>query len=126
MVDKFVAFADRVRELGELVVEMVSNAMQADPGVLESAQRRYGAGRRIASALEAMAAAASGSSSISSSSSSGSSSSSSSQELYKLTVNVAVAVLRVKPPSFTGLWCSAGRRQPSPDSGGSMDGGVCE
>nr|XP_032806682.1 adhesion G protein-coupled receptor A3-like isoform X1 [Petromyzon marinus] len=100
MLERFTAFSDRNRELGELIVDMASAAMGADEAVLGAAQAEARACSRIVASVERFARQAllGGA-----------------QDFNKFSANIAMTALRIKPSSFSGITCTAFRKTASYD-----------
>ncbi|XP_078285093.1 adhesion G protein-coupled receptor A2-like [Rhinoraja longicauda] len=103
MVEKFIGWTSEIHELGGLIVEMASNLMQVDAGVLHLAQEESGACTRVVWAVERIASLTL---------------TANSQTISKVSGNVAVEAFLVKPASFLGLGCTAFQRLPPPGVAG--------
>ncbi|MBN3280306.1 AGRA2 protein, partial [Polyodon spathula] len=96
MMEKFVGYAEQIRELSEVIVDMVSNMLQVDELVLWRAQREERACSSIVQSLERIA---------------GLRLHRNAQDLSMVQGNIALEAYLIKPSRYTGLSCTAFQRR---------------
>uniref|UniRef100_A0A8C5PPH6 Adhesion G protein-coupled receptor A1 n=1 Tax=Leptobrachium leishanense TaxID=445787 RepID=A0A8C5PPH6_9ANUR len=90
MMEKMIPFLDQVRHLGDLMVEIASNTMLIDDHILWMAQNEAKACTRIVQCIERV-----------------SSLSLNSKVLSKVSLNIALEAVIIRPTSFIGMTCVA-------------------
>ncbi|XP_032079768.1 adhesion G protein-coupled receptor A3 [Thamnophis elegans] len=108
MIEKFGRFAEKYKELGDVMVDIASNIMLADEHILWVAQREAKACTRIAQCLQRIATyrLANGA-----------------QVYSTYSPNIAVEAYVIKGSSFTGMTCTVFRKVAAADRSGFSDYG---
>ncbi|KAK6468476.1 adhesion G protein-coupled receptor A2-like [Huso huso] len=96
MMEKFIGYAEQIRELSEVIVDMVSNMLQVDELVLWRAQKEERACSSIVQSLERIA---------------GLRLHRNAQDLSMSSRNIALEAYLIKPSRYTGLSCTAFQRR---------------
>ncbi|KAM4702523.1 adhesion G protein-coupled receptor A3-like [Rhinophrynus dorsalis] len=92
MMEKMTIFVDHVKNLGDAMIEIASNVMSVDDHILWMAQNEARACTRIVQCVERISSL---------------SLSSNVQVISKVSLNIALEALIIKPASFTGMTCVA-------------------
>ncbi|MGH0180036.1 UNVERIFIED_CONTAM: hypothetical protein FKN15_003144 [Acipenser sinensis] len=96
MMEKFIGYAEQIRELSEVILDMVSNMLQVDELVLWRAQKEERACSSIVQSLERIA---------------GLRLHRNAQDLSMSSRNIALEAYLIKPSRYTGLSCTAFQRR---------------